>query len=115
MKIQRYHTQQKVTIANGEALSGEFYLGPYAFLSVEMPSAWTAANIGFQVSRESGGTFVPLYDEFGNLVEIAPSTGQMHVAPAEVAGQLYVKLWSQNAGVNENQGAERTLGLIMKG
>ena len=117
MNIQRYHTQQKVTIANGEALSEEFYLAPYTFLLVHMPAAWTAASVGFKVAQEEDGTYQPLYDEAGNLVQIAsPAVDKVYSAPAEVAGGLFVKLWSQDgAGANTNQGAERKLGLSMKG
>jgi len=116
MRIERQFTQRTVTIEAGDAESEEFYFAPYVFLSVEMPAVWTAAKIGFKVARTSGGTFVPLYDNGGTLVEINPAVDQMHVAPAEIAGQMYVKLWSQDAGSDENQvGADRVLGLILKG
>ena len=117
MRIERQFTQQTVTIASGAHHSDEFYFAPYTFLSVEMPSAWDSADIGFEVSRTSGGTFVPLYDEHGNVVRIdGPSTDQMHSAPAEVAGQMYVRLWSEDgSGGDTNQTADRELGLVMKG
>jgi len=116
MKLERRYTQQIVTIDEDAAESEEFYFAPYTFLSVEMPGAWTAAKIGFKVSRTSGGTFVPLYDDAGAIVEIDPTVDQMHVAPAEIAGQMYVKLWSQSTGSAVNQtGADREIGLVMKG
>ena len=54
------------TIANGTAVSGVVSWYEFAYGLIHMPSAWTAANIGFQVSSELDGTYLPLYDDAGN-------------------------------------------------
>jgi hypothetical protein len=80
-----------------------------------MPAAWTAANIGFQVSSTFDGTYLPLYDDAGNIVEIAsPAVDQAMRVPVEVLAARFVKIWSQTAGADTNQGAERALIVDMK-
>lgn len=104
-----------VTIPNGTALSNIIDFREYAYAIVHMPAVWTAADIGFQVSSELDGTFLPLYDDAGALVEISsPAVDQAHAVPVEVLAARFVKLWSQNAGVDANQGAARSLIIDMK-
>ena len=107
---------KSVTIANGAALSDAIDMRRYSFLVVHMPAAWTAASLGFHVSGSLAGTFQPLYDDDGNLVQIdSPAASQTYSAPAAVGGAHFVKLWSQNgSGTNTNQGAARTLALNVK-
>ena len=82
---------------------------------LHMPDTWTAANIGFLVSPTVGGTFSPLYDILGNLVVFSgPLVDTAYVLPSELTGALYVKLWSNTAGVNEAQGGDRLFSLDMK-
>jgi len=112
----RRGTTATVYILNGAAVSGEIDMRLYTMLIVHMPAAWTAASLGFQVSPTSGGTFQPLYDDLGNLVQIAGSTtSRSYQAPPELAGCRYVKLWSQNGtGTNTNQAADRAIGVSLK-
>jgi hypothetical protein len=105
-----------LNIANGTAVSEAFEMSNHAGGIVLMPAAWTAASIGFQVSDSPSGTYYPLYDDGGTLVQISgPAVDNAYSIPAEVFGAAWVKLWSQDgAAVDENQGAERTLGVILK-
>lgn len=114
--IERSSELVTLTIANGAALSDELDFTEHSMLTVHMPAAWTAASIGFHVAHTTGGTFQPLYDDLGNLVQIAgPAVDRSYQAPPEVAGCRYVKLWSQNgAGVGVNQGAARTVPVSVK-
>lgn len=110
--IERKSQTQTVNIANGANLSTEIIdLRDESMLIVHMPAAWTAASIGFKVASEYAGTYLPLYDDNGNLVQIdAPAVDCAYVAPAEVAACRFVKLWSQDgAAANTNQGAARAL------
>jgi hypothetical protein len=104
------------TIANGAALSDAFDFSRFASLIVTLPATWTAASIAFHVSNSQGGTYVPLYDDDGNLAQIdSPTASKAYNAPAALAGAHWVKLWSQNgSGTNTNQAAERILGLDFK-
>jgi hypothetical protein len=104
-----------VTIANGAALSDAIDMRRYSFLVVHMPAAWTAASIGFQVSDSLGGTYDPLYDDDGNLLEItSPAVDKAYTAPAAVAAAHFLKIWSETSGSGVNQGAERSLILEVK-
>ena len=100
---------QAATIANGAAISSEIDLRGYRTAGIIMPSAWTAASIGIQVSNKSGGTLVPLYDGSGNLVEY---TGDVDLAVSlgtNVAAWDFIKLWSETSGTGVNQGAAREI------
>ena len=105
-----------VTIASGAALSDAIDARDFVYLVVTMPSAWTAASLGFYVSSSLGGTFAPLYDDDGNLAQIdSPAASKSYSAPAAFGGAHFVKLWSQNgSGTNTNQAAERSLLLHLK-
>lgn len=100
-----------VDIANGAALSEAIQFDRYAILCVHMPAAWTAASIGFHVASTETGTYTPLYDRNGALVQIvAPAVDKTYVAPAEITAARWLKLWSQDgAGSGTNQGAARSL------
>ena len=114
--IARDNAVKSVTIASGGNLSDAIDFRRFSFLTVHMPSAWTAASIGFKISGSAGGTFQALYDDDGNLVQIdSPSASATYSAPAALGGAHFVKLWSQNgSGSNTNQAAARTLALDLK-
>jgi len=103
------------TIPNGTALSGVVSYHDHAYGLIHFPAVWTAADLGFQVSSELDGTYQPLYDDAGALVEIAsPAADQTHAIPVEVLAARFVKLWSQSGGAGVNQGADRDLIVDMK-
>lgn len=105
-------TTKTATIANGAALSGEIDLEGARVITVHMPAAWTAADLGIKASPTSGGTFNPLYDDEGTLVSASVDADQVITFDRfalPLAGVRYIKLWSQNAGADENQGGARSL------
>lgn len=83
---------------------------------VEIPSAWTAASLGFKAATSEDGTYLPLYGSDAALLQIAsPSTSTVYVLPAELAAASYVKLWSQDGSAGDTaQAAARTLKLTVK-
>ena len=105
-----------IDISEDDDLSTEIDLGDVREFIVVMPDTWTSASIGFKVSPTSGGTFVPLYDDGGNLVQInSPAVDKAYAAPPEVGIARYVKLWSQDgSGSNTVQGADAVLWVIPK-
>lgn len=111
----RHNNVETLTIASGEALSGEFDFSLYAggLISVD---GWTAANISFKISSVSGGTFAEVYDA-GSIVEITNVTaGKWHPIPSEFWPMKFAKVWSKNTGsaADVNQAAERTITIILK-
>jgi hypothetical protein len=115
-RITRDTHVKSVTIALNGNLSDAIDMRHFTMLIVHMPAAWTAASIGFKVSSSNGGTYQPLYDDDGDLVQIdSPAASATYQANAEVAGAHWLKLWSQNgSGTNTAQAAARTLALDLK-
>lgn len=107
-----------VSIANGQSLSGEVDLGGYPIVAIEMPAAWTVANLTFQGSSASGGTFKDVYDDGGVEALVVAAAGRI-IGVDAIAGVLaalrYIKVRSGTSGTPVNQGAARTLNLIVKG
>ena len=116
MALSRLTQLLDVTIANGAALSNELPMDTYAGGIIYMPAAWTAASIGFKVAHTGGGTYYPLYDHDGTLVQVAtPTANNAYELPPEVYGALHIKLWSQDgAGADTNQGAARAFHITLK-
>jgi hypothetical protein len=109
---------EEVVIANAAAVSGSFDVnaqGGRGF-AVEVPVAWTAADIAFEVSDDDS-TYVPLYSDTGarvKITNIATAAVQVYIVPAEawaIGAYLFMRLVSidTSTGANTNQGAERTL------
>jgi hypothetical protein len=106
------------TIANGAALSDAVDIdafGPRG-IAVQTPTAWTAADIAFEVSAD-GTNYFPLYTDTGGRVRIsgvATAEARVYIAPAEIwaaGAYTHLKIASVNTstGADENQGAERIL------
>lgn len=113
--MKRSSYTQEASIPNGTALSSILSFYDFAYGVIHMPAAWTAADIGFQVAATHDGTYLPLYDAAGNLVEISsPAVDQAMQIPTEVLAVRFFKIWSQSAGVDQNQGAARALTVDMK-
>lgn len=111
----RCHTQT-VTIASGAAVSDAFDFHLFSMMILLMPAAWTSASVGFKVCPTEDGTYLPLYDADGDIVEVAtPSVNCAYDTPAIIPAAHWVKLWSQDGSGNDtNQGAERVVTLMMK-
>jgi hypothetical protein len=117
--LQRFPSYGSAAIANNAAISGAIDNRAASGGSVITPAAWTDANIGFKVCATVDGTFVPLRDQTGALVQITSvqtSEADAYPLPDELFGCLFFKLWSCTAaGVDTNQGAARTLTIVQKG
>lgn len=97
-----------------DATSEAFEMEHYSKVIFHMPAVWTAADISFQVAFEADGTYIPLNDIAGNLVAITPAVDRSYAFPSSLEGAKYVKLWSNNAGIDVAQAADRTVGLDFK-
>jgi hypothetical protein len=105
-----------VTIASGTSLSPAVFLGAKVLTAIQMPAAWDAAPISFQVSLDGGVTYQPLYDGAGSIVQI-PSPAASHnetVNPADLASGIFLKLQSGVPGTLVNQTADRVLTLFSR-
>lgn len=110
-------TTRTVTIAASASLSGEIDLEGFTLAAIEMPAAWTAANLTLQAASASGGTFQDLKDDAGAEVTITAAAAIMigldAVAP-EVAALRFLKLRSGTSAAPVAQAAARTLTLVLK-
>lgn len=105
------------TIATGESLSAEIDLGAGRVLcGIDMPADWTAANLTFQASYNSGGTFDNLYDQYGTEKTVTAAEDRYIPLddPAFWMGVRYLKVRSGTAASAVAQGAERVIQLIVK-
>ena len=103
-----------VVIANAASLSGTVDLdgGDRQMVGMQMPAAWTAADVTFAVSHD-GTTFVPLHWS-GAEYTIAAAGGAdaslgVSLEPSAFAGWPFVRVRSGTSAAAVNQLAERTL------
>jgi hypothetical protein len=97
------------TIANGASLSDAVTLNGSQVSVIEMPAAWTAAVLTFQVSMD-GTNYFNLYDDNGlEVYVIADITRRIHISLPALDQQKYIKLRSGTAVTAVTQGAERKI------
>ena len=108
-----------VTIASGAAISGAIDLSERTLLAIEMPAAWTAADVGFSVATTLTGTYKPLWvlgDSARLLIDTAAASRIISVDPDSFRGVRYLKIESLDTGDGsaENQAAARTITIIAR-
>lgn len=100
-------------IANGASLSGAIdtgNVGSSKLIGIEMPAAWTAAALTFQVSTD-GTNYFNLHTDAAEATATAAAAIVIALRAdlASVLSQFrYFKVRSGTAGVAVNQGAART-------
>lgn len=102
-----------VTIAASAALASALYVGPGRLVSIQMPAAWTTANLTFQGSAD-GTTYTDIYDKAGTELSVTAAASQMLLLQTLLAqggldGALWLKIRSGTTGSPVNQGAARSL------
>ena len=120
MALRNIQKQGTFAIANGAAVSDalEVPVG-FAIAAIEFPSAWTAADLGFQISTDGGTTFLDVIDpanaaatSFARIVGIPTAAVSIGLSPRalhDLALGIKVKVTSINTASNAavNQGAAR--------
>lgn len=81
-----------------------------SLVGIIMPAAWTDADLDFEVSHD-GTTYGPLYLSSADAPLTIPAGAgrRISVDPKDFVGWQYVKVRS-----TQNQGAERTLTLLIR-
>lgn len=106
------------TIANAGSLSNAFPQGDGALVAIELPSAWTAAALSFDVSNDNV-TYKSLSWSGSEFTISDPSAGTsilgtaLSVDPAIFQGYRYIKIRSGTVGTPVAQGGARTLYAII--
>jgi hypothetical protein len=92
-----------------------FPFSAFAGGQVNMPAAWTTANLGFYTSPTLSGTYLPYYDDTGTLVQVTSvAASKAFSFPAALYPCRFVKLWSQTGGTVVAQAAARTVVVSLK-
>lgn len=99
------------TIPNGAALSQGLYIGG-RIASITMPAAWTAANLTFQGSQD-GVNYTDIYDSTGAEVPVSAAASHT-IAIDQFDGAIFIKIRSGTGGTPVNQGAARTLIVLVE-
>lgn len=104
-----------VAIASGTNITGDLNLGGLRLFGIAMPSAWTAANLTFQVSHDFGTTWNNLYDRYGVEYSVTAAASRfIQLDGADFAGAQYLRVRSGTSGTPVAQGADRTLSLVLR-
>jgi len=128
--MSRHGNSATVTIASGTAITSVLTLDTIAGVAQDysaapqktgmrlggliMPSAWTAANLTFQVSAD-GVSFVDLHDKYDNEVVVTVTANNGYLLDlADWITLPYLKIRSGTSAAPVNQVANRSLILLLR-
>lgn len=107
-----------VTLSTGATgLSDAVDIGGMQLMGVMMSTAWTAANLTFQASNSSAGTFADVYDDAGTEVTVTAAASRaiaIDFASLKLAPWRYLKVRSGTTALPVAQVGAKTLTLIGK-
>ncbi len=100
-------------IAASASLSGAIDCEDTRISRIQIPSAWTTANITFQTSVD-GVTYADLYDSFGvEYVVTAAASREIILPLADFLGIRFLKIRSGTTGTPVTQSAARSLPIML--
>lgn len=104
-------------LAGATGLSDVVDLGGYRLVGIEMPAAWTAANLTFQALSSQFNTYQNLYDDGGTEVTVTAAASRNIGFRSDLTLLLmsyrFIKLRSGTTGSPVDQTATRLLGLVL--
>ena len=111
-----------VTIASGASLSDaidlsgkEVVLSGLRLLAIEMPAAWTAADLTFQASMDGGTTYTNMYNADGDEITVTAAASRFIVLdPATFCAVTNIKIRSGTSASAVNQVDAVTLTLVLR-
>lgn len=113
-QIVRTLYSETATIAINQSLSAAIDLKGRSLVGIMMPSAWTTAQLSFQVSLD-GSTYVNLYNTQGDeFISEASTSRFIAMSQFEFLPVRYVKIRSGTSAVPVNQAAARSLVLATR-
>lgn len=113
-QIVRTLYSETATIAINQSLSAAIDLKGRSLVGIMMPSAWTTAQLSFQVSLD-GSTYVNLYNTQGDeFISEASTSRFIAISQFEFLPVRYVKIRSGTSAVPVNQAAARSLVLATR-
>jgi hypothetical protein len=112
-QFQELRVVKTATIANGTSLSAAVDLTGLTLVGIQMPSAWTAADLTFEASTDDG-TYDDVYDGALEYSVSAAASRFIRIAPSDLVSAQYLKVRSGTSGTPVNQLAERAITLIAR-
>lgn len=106
LKIVRTGT---VTIATDAFLSNALEVGRLTPIRVNMPAAWSAANLTLQGSDDDGTTYRNVYNTGGEYTITAAASRAIVLDPNDLVGFTHIKIRSGTAASTVGQAAARTV------
>ena len=108
-------TTVSATIAAGGSLSGEVTLPlGYYLAALVMPSAWTAADLTFQISADNA-TFADFYDNAGVEITVPAAASRAIMLDSDTWRAVrFLKVRSGTSATPVNQSSSRTITLICR-
>lgn len=100
------------TISSGQSLSAGVNLGGRIPVGVFMPASWTAAGLTFQGSPD-GATWYDIHDTAAEVSVAAAAAIYVAFDPVKFYGINHMKVRSGTSGTPVNQGADRSLILML--
>lgn len=125
--IDRNNAQVPITIPAGAAVPANeatpIDFRGFAGGAIHVPSAWTAANLGFRYSLDGSDTWLIARKKDGSAIEISgiqTAQASAYELPPELFGFACALIpWSKSATIGTetdvNQGAQRILTFMLKG
>jgi len=106
--------QLTATIAQSASLSNAVLITGRLPTRIDMPAAWTAANLTFQVSTD-GLTYNNLYGDAGTEYTVTAAAARAIVLdPVDFAGVNYLKIRSGTAATPVAQEVARSLAVVTR-
>ena len=118
MKTENWTGNVPAVIANGASLSDVIDIGGALEIGFQMPASWTAANLTFQGSDASDGTYNDVYDDAGNEVVVTAAQARAIVVGTttkNLTAFRFIKIRSGTTALPVVQGAERVIQVVLKG
>ena len=112
-------TYKTASIANGASITAGLDVDGYTLVGIITPSAWTAADLtfqaGYRTATDDTVTYADVYDADGTeLVAQADTSRYIAISPLALVGAKHLKVRSGTAAAAVNQGAARTLILVLE-
>ena len=95
---------EAVTVATSVASSGERKQERFAGGIIEVPTGSSITSLTFHHSTSEGGTYLPLYDEYGVAVTMSVTAGRAYVQPSALNVCSHLKAVGNAEGTINWQG-----------
>lgn len=103
-----------VVIASGASLSAGISIGPYTLAGIQMPAAWVAAGLSFQVSQDDGVTYQELASTTSPIAYMASAGQFLQFDPAPWLAITRIKVRSGTSGSPVVQTAGAIITLVVR-